>query len=260
MLVGARGMVARAAQLAAAGLMLTGVGEARAVEVRVLTAGAMKSVVLEMVPDFERRTGHKVVVANDTAGGLKKRIVGGEPVDVAIVTSPIVDELIAEGKLAKGSGINLAKVGIGVAVKAGAPLPEIRTLESLKHALIAAKSVAYIDPKSGGSSGIYFDGLLERLGIAGDVRPKARLKAGGQVAELVASGEADLAVHQISEIVPVKGVTLVGPLPQEVQNYTTYTAGLGAAALDATAARALIETLASPSALPVLKSRGMEKP
>jgi molybdate transport system substrate-binding protein len=260
MLVRAKGFVAWGAQVTVAGLIFTGVGEARAVEVRVLTAGAMKSVVLEMIPDFEKRTGHKVLVANDTAGGLKKRIVGGEPVDVAIVTSPIVDELIAEGKLAKGSRINLAKVGIGVAVKAGAPLPEIRTVESLKHALVSAKSVAYIDPKSGGSSGIYFDGLLERLGIAGDIRPKARLKAGGQVAELVASGEADLAVHQISEIVPVTGVTLVGPLPQELQNYTTYAAGLGAAAVDATAARALIETLASPSALPVLKSRGMEQP
>ena len=260
MLVRARALVARAQRLAAAGLMLAMLGEACAVEVRVLTAGAMKSVVLEMVPDFEKRTGHKVLVANDTAGALKDRIGGGEAVDVAIITSRIVDELIAEGKLAQGSRINLAKVGIGVAVKAGAPLPDIATVESLKHALVAAKAVAYIDPKSGGSSGIYFDGLLERLGIAGDVRPKARLKAGGNVAELVASGEADLAVHQISEIVPVRGVTLVGPLPQEVQNYTMYTAGLGVAALDATAARALIETLAGPSALPVLKSRGMEKP
>src|SRR5215831_2294968 len=218
MLVRARALVAWAQRLAAAGLMLAVLGEACAVEVRVLTAGAMKSVVLEMVPDFEKRTGHKVLVANDTAGALKDRIGGGEAVDVAIITSRIVDELIAEGKLAQGSRINLAKVGI------------------------------------------YFDGLLERLGIAGDVRPKARLKAGGNVAELVASGEADLAVHQISEIVPVKGVTLVGALPEEVQNYTTYTAGIGAAAIDATAARALIETLASPSALPVLKSRGMEKP
>jgi len=260
MLVRARGLVAWAGRLAAAGLMLTGLGEARAADVRVLTAGAMEPVVLEMVPAFEKLTGHKVLVANDTAGRLKTRIGGGEVVDVAIITSRIVDELIGEGKLAEGSRVNLAKVGIGVAVRAGAPLPDIATVESLKHALVTAKSVAYIDPKSGGSSGIYFDGLLERLGIAGDVRPKARLKAGGHVAELVASGEADLAVHQISEIVPVKGVTFVGPLPQEVQNYTTYTAGLGAAALDATAARALIETLASPSALPVLKSRGMEKP
>ena len=259
MLVHARDLV-WARWLAASGLMLTVLGEARAVEVRVLTAGAMKSVVLEMIPDFEKRTGHKVLLANDTAGGLKKRIGGGEAVDVAIITSRVVDELIADGKLAKGSRINLAKVGIGVAVKAGAPLPDIATVESLKHTLVAAKAVAYIDPKSGGSSGIYFDRLLERLGIAGDVRPKARLKPGGYVAELVASGEADLAVHQISEIVPVTGVTLVGPLPPEVQNYTTYTAGLGVAALDATAARALIDTLAGPSALPVLKSRGMEKP
>ena len=110
----------------------------------------------------------------------------------------------------------MAKVGIGVAVKEGAPLPDIKTVEAFKRTLLAAKSVAYIDPKAGGSSGIYFDGLLARLGIADEVRPKAKLKQGGHVADLVASGEAELGVHQISEILPVKGVVLVGPLPAEV--------------------------------------------
>ena len=113
--------------------------------------------------------------------------------------------------------------------------------------LLAAKSVAYIDPKAGGSSGIYFDKLLDRLGIGDQIRPKAKLKQGGYVAEMVASGEAEVAIHQISEIVPVKGAVLVGPLPAEVQNFTTYSAGLGAAAKDAAAAKALIQFIAGPA-------------
>ena len=114
---------------------------------------------------------------------------------------------------------------MGVAVKEGAARPDIGTVEAFKRALIAAKSVAYIDPKAGGSSGIYFDKLLDRLGIGNEVRAKAKLKQGGYVAELVVSGEAEIALHQISEIVPVKGAVLVGPLPAEVQNTTVYAAG-----------------------------------
>ena len=147
-----------------------------------------------------------------------------------------------------------------MAVKAGAPLPDIKTVDAFKRTLLSATSVAYIDPKSGGSSGIYFDGLLERLGIADAIRAKAKLKAGGYVAELVASGEAELAVHQISEIVPVKGAVLVGPLPAEIQNTTTYTAGVSAAAKDGAAAKALIDHLAGPAAAPVLQMKGMDKP
>jgi molybdate transport system substrate-binding protein len=145
-------------------------------------------------------------------------------------------------------------------VKDGAALPDIKTVDAFKRTLIEAKSVAYIDPKSGGSSGIYFDGLLDRLGIGDAVRPKSRLKQGGYVAELVASGEAEIAVHQISEIVPVKGVTLVGPLPAEIQNTTVYTAGISTAAKDPAAARALIDHLAGPAAAAVLKTKGMERP
>jgi molybdate transport system substrate-binding protein len=233
---------------------------AHAAEVKVLTAGAMKAVVLAMIPEFEKRTGHKLTVDNDTAGGLAKRIGGGEAFDVAVITPRVVDDLMTQGKIVTGTRIALAKVGMGVAIKEGAPKPDISTVEAFKKALVAAKAVAYIDPKAGGSSGIYFDKLIDQLGIAADVRPKAKLKAGGYVAELVAKGEADLAVHQISEIVPVKGVTLVGPLPKEVQNITIYAGGLSAAARDAAAAKEFLAHLASAGAAPVLKERGMEKP
>jgi molybdate transport system substrate-binding protein len=151
-------------------------------------------------------------------------------------------------------------VGIGVAVKEGAAAPDISTVDAFKRMLATAKSVAYIDPNSGGSSGIYFDKLLDRLGVGDQVRPKAKLKWGGYVAELVASGEAEIGVHQISEIVSVKGVVLVGPLPAEIQNATVYSAGIGAGAKDVPAAKALIEFLAGPASAAILRAKGMERP
>ena len=229
-----------------------------AADVKVLTAGAFKQVVLALVPDFEKQTGNKVIVDNDPAGGLQKRIESGEAFDVAIITPTIVDGLAASGKIVPNSRVNLATVSIGVVVKEGAPKPDIGTVEAFKNALLAAKSVAYIDPASGGSSGIYVDKLLERLGIADQVRPKAKLKKGGYVADLIVSGEAELGVHQISEIVPVKGAVLVGPLPKEIQNTTTYTAGLSAAAQNKDAAQALIKTFSGPAAASVFKAKGME--
>lgn len=233
---------------------------ASAAEIKVLTAGAMRGVLVALVPQFEKDTGHKVSFDNATAGALAKRIADGEAFDVAIITPKVIDGLIENGKIAAGSRLDVAKVGIGVAVKEGAPLPDIKTVEAFKRTLLAARSVAYIDPKAGGSSGIYFDGLLDRLGIAGEIRPKAKLKQGGYVADLVASGEAEVAVHQISEIVPVKGVVLVGPLPAEIQNFTTYSVAIGARARDAAAARALVQHLTSPAIAPVLQARGMERP
>jgi molybdate transport system substrate-binding protein len=149
---------------------------------------------------------------------------------------------------------------MGVAVKDGAKVPDISTVAAFKAALTSAASVAYTDPKSGATSGTYFDGLLDKLGIAGEVRPKAKLLAGGYVAELVAKGEAELAVHQISEIVPVKGVRLVGPLPAEIQLTTVYSGGIAAAPKELAAAIALLTYLAGPAAEPALKAQGMEKP
>jgi molybdate transport system substrate-binding protein len=233
-------------------------GMASAAEVKVLTAGAFKQVVLALVPDLEKQTGNKVVVDSDTAGGLKKRIESGEAFDVAVITPAIVDDLAGAGKIAPGSRVNLATVGVGVVVKEGAPKPDVSTVEAFKSALLAAKSVAYIDPASGGSSGIYIDKLLERLGIADQVRPKAKLKKGGYVAELIVSGEAELGLHQISEIVVVKGAALVGPLPKEIQNTTTYAAGLSASSQNKDAAQALIKMFSGPAAATVLKSKGME--
>src|SRR5215467_6772322 len=217
----------RVALVVAVGLF-TQTSFASAGEVKILTAGAFKQVVLALVPDFEKATGNKVVVDNDTAGGLKKRIEGGEPFDVAVITPAVIDQLASAGKIAAGSRVNLASVGIGVVVKEGAPKPDVSTVDAFKRALLAAKSVAYIDPASGGSSGIYVAGLIDKLGIADAIKPKTKLKQGGYVADLIASGEAELGLHQISEILPAKGVTLVGPLPAEIQNYTTYAAAVGA--------------------------------
>ena len=227
-------------------------------EIKVLTAGAFKQVLLALLPDFERTSGHKVTVENDTVGALTKRIEGGEVFDLAVLTPKAVDDLTKGGKFAAGSRANLARVGVGVVVKDGTPKPDISSVAAFKQALLAAKSVAYIDPAAGGSSGIYVAGLLDKLGVAADVKPKAKLIPGGAVAEHVAKGEAELGIHQISEILPVKGVTLVGPLPAEIQNYTVYAAGIGAHAKEADAAKALLKTLTSPAAAEVLKSKGME--
>ena len=244
--------------MTAAALSLAGLPQAGAVEIKVLTAGAYRQVVDALVPDFEKQTGHKVTVDNGTTGQLKKRIEGGEAFDVLVITPAVVDEMIAGGKLAAGSHVNLASVGVGVMVKEGAPKPDVSSVDAFKKALLAAKTVAYIDPASGGSSGIYIDKLLEKLGIADQIRPKAKLKNGGHVADLIVSGEAELGLHQISEIVPVQGAALVGPLPKEIQNTTTYAAGLSAAPKDKAAAEALIKAFSGAAAAAVLKSKGME--
>jgi molybdate transport system substrate-binding protein len=179
---------------------------------------------------------------------------------VVVVTPAALDNLAKKGKVADGTNAVLARVGVGVMVKDGAPRPDVSTVDAFKKAVLAAKTVAYIDPASGGSSGIYVDRLLQKLGIAEEVKPKARLKKGGHVSDFVVSGEAELGIHQISEIVTVKGVTLVGPLPADIQNYTTYAGGVAAAARDSEAAKALIRFLAGGAAAPVLKSRGMDMP
>lgn len=233
---------------------------AQAAEVKILTAGAMKAVVLELVPAFEKETGHKAVVDNDTAGGLGRRIQGGEAFDLAVITPGVISDLATKGKIVGDTRVNVARVGVGIVVKEGAPLPDVSNVDAFKRTLLAAKTIAYIDPASGGSSGIYLTGLFDRLGIAADIKPKAKLKQGGYVADLIASGEAELGLHQISEILPVKGVKLVGPLPAEIQNYTTYAAAVGADAKQPDAARALIRLLAGSAAESVLKARGMERP
>ena len=243
---------------AIAGAALVWAGAATAADIKVLTAGAFKQVVIAMAPEFEKETGHKLVIDNDTVGALVKRIEGGEAFDVTFLAPGAVDDWIQKGKVLAGSRTNIARVGVGVMVKEGAPKPDIGTVDAFKQAVLAAKSVAYIDPASGGSSGIYVAKLLGQLGVAEQVKPKAKLKDGGYVAELIANGTAELGIHQISEIIPVKGVTLDGPLPKEIQSYTTYAGGVGAAAKDADGAKALVKFLTGPRTGELLKAKGME--
>ena len=238
--------------------ILANTAVAGAAELKVLHGGAFTQLMAAVVPDFEKQTGHKVKTKRDTVGALSKLIEAGEQFDLAVLTPEVIDGFAAKGKIAAGSRANLVQVGVGVVVKAGAPRPDIATVDTFKQALLAAKSVAYIDPAAGGSSGIYVSRLLEKLGVAAAIKPKAVLIHGGAVAEHVARGEAELGIHQISEILPVAGITLVGPLPKDIQNYTIYSAGVGASARDAEAARALIKALTSPAALAVAKTKGME--
>jgi molybdate transport system substrate-binding protein len=191
-------------------------------------------------------------------GQLTQRVDGGETFDVLVLSPKGIKDYIEKGKIVAGSNANLAKVGVGVMVKEGAPKPDVSSVEAFKQALLKAKSVGYIDPASGGSSGIYVAGLLDKLGIAPQIKPKAKLQKGGHVSDLVKAGTAEIGIHQMSEIVGQSGVTLVGPLPAEIQNYTTYAVGLSTAAKNADIAKAFIKVLTGPAAAAVLKAKGME--
>jgi len=232
---------------------------AQAAEIKVASGGAFKQVLSALAAQYQKETGNTLAVTYQTVGQHLALIRDGkEDFDVAILTPEAIDNLAKEGKVVAGSRVELAKTGIGVVVKAGAPLPDIATVEAFKRTLLAAKSVAFIDPKAGGSSGIYVAELLERLGIAKEINAKAVLVHGGAVADHIADGEAEIGIHQISEILPVAGTTLVGPLPAEIQNYTVYAAAVSTAAKDAATAHELVKFLAGPHALPIIKAKGME--
>jgi molybdate transport system substrate-binding protein len=170
-----------------------------------------------------------------------------------------LSELARAGKIDAASVKNVAKVAIGVAVKSGAAQPPIATVEEFKQAVLQAKKVAYIDPASGGSSGIYLDGLFKRLGISEEVKSKAVLVPGGYAAERVANGEADLAIHQVSEIMPVKGVVLVGLLPAEIQNFTTYGFGISTESKNQALAKKFVGSIAGAGGADMIRSKGMER-
>jgi molybdate transport system substrate-binding protein len=232
---------------------------AKAADMRVISGGAFKQVLNDLLAAYEKESGNKADVTYRTVGQHLKLIASGEEkFDVAVLTPEAIESLAKEGKVVSGSRADLAKTGIGVVVKAGTALPDISTVEAFKRTLLAAKSVAYIDPAAGGSSGIYVGKLLERLGIAKEVNAKAVLVQGGEVAAHVVDGEAEIGIHQISEILAVKGAVLVGPLPPAIQNFTVYSAGVGAAAQDGAAATALVKFLSGPHAVPIIKSKGME--
>jgi len=232
---------------------------AKANEIRVVSGGAFRQALTPLATQYEKESGNKVAITYRTVGQHLALIRGGqEEFDVAILTPEAIDTLTRDGKIVPGSRTDLAKTGVGVVVKSGSPLPDISTDDAFRKTLLAAKSVAFIDPKAGGSSGIYVERLLVQLGIADQVNAKAVLVHGGAVADHIADGEAEIGIHQISEILPVAGTTLVGPLPADIQNFTVYAAGVGTAARDAGVASALVKFLSGPDARPVIKAKGME--
>lgn len=233
---------------------------ASAAQLTVLSTGAFKQVAAALVPLYEARSGNRIVLENDTAGGLAKRIEAGASFDLVILTPDLIKELVARGKVVPDSVVDLARVGIGVVVPDGAALPDISSVAHFRQALLDARSVAYIDPASGGSSGIYLAQLFRQWGIASQIDGKVLKVQGGSVAEHIARGEATLGLHQISEILPVKGVTLVGPLPAEIQNYTVYTAAISSTSVERDAARAYLRLLTGPEAMQVLKEKGLAGP
>ena len=222
---------------------------------RVLSSNGVRAVVEALVPDLEATIGRKVDIEFSTAASLKERIANGESFDVAILTPALIDELVAERKIVAASRQNFARAGVGVGVRAGAPKPDVSTLDGLKRTLLAAKSVTFT---ADGQSRVTIDRAFERLGIAADMRAKTLLKGPGEPPHTVAAGEAEVVLTLVSEILPVPGVQLVGPLPPEVQSYVSFTAGRSASARDAAGADALLRYLASPKALAELGAHGME--
>jgi molybdate transport system substrate-binding protein len=234
------------------------VGAAAAAEIKVLSAGALRPVLPGLAELFQRETGQVVMLAFGTAGAVRQKTAAGEPADVVIATDIGIDELVRQGHVAAGTRTDIARVGMGVAIRQGTPLPDISSTEAFRQALLAARSIVYNDPAIGATSGIHFAGVLERLGIAEAVKDKTVLWPGGYAAEAVATGRADLCVHQISEILPVKGVTLVGPLPRDLQKITTYSAGVLARGAMPDAARAFIAFLARPAFKPTFAEAGLD--
>jgi len=235
-------------------LLLVWAGAARAVEIKVWSTVAVKAVVEELGPQFERKTGHTLAVTFGVANTMRRQIEAGEPFDVAIMTAPVADALIKAGLIVPTTRADLARGGIGIAVRRGTPKPDISSVDALKRSLLAADSIAY---SKEGWSGLYFAGLIERFGMTEVMQPKIRYGA-ANVGEMVAAGEAQMGVQLINELMAVPGLELVGPLPAEVQNYVILTAGVGAQARDPAAAAAFVRFISAPGAAPVIRSKGLE--
>jgi molybdate transport system substrate-binding protein len=233
-------------------------GAASAAELKVFGSRVTKMMIGELGPPFEQATGHKLTVVTDVAAVMKRRIEAGEPFDLAVLVNFQTDDLIKSGKLLADTRADIMKAGIGVAVKRGAQKPDISTVEAFKQTLLAARSISYADPAKGGLSGVVAGKAIERLGIAEQMKAKTKLVPGAESPDLVAKGEVELGIAQASEIVPVAGTQLVGPLPGELGSMTLFTGGVGAETQSAAAAKALIDFLSGPEAAPHFKSKGFQ--
>jgi molybdate transport system substrate-binding protein len=246
------------ARALAAALLLVASGSPLADEIKLLSAGAVRAALQELAPAFERATHHTVAITYGTAGSLQAQLAEGAKADLVVLPAEGIAEAEARGWVRAGTRRDLAHVGIGVAVRKGAPLPDIASPEALKRALLAASAVAYVDPTRG-TSGRYIDSVvLPALGIATEVRAKARLQREGSAAEFLRRGEADIAMQQMSELLAEDGVTVVGPLPASLQKISTYSAAITTDAVAATPARELIEFLSAPESRAVFRAKGMD--
>ena len=233
------------------------IGRVDAAQITVLSSNGVREGVSELIPQFEKATGHRVLVTWDGSLNIRKRIVSGEVVDLVLLPAADVDALIASGGLAQGSRVDLARSIIGVAVRSGVAKPDISTAESLRRALLAARSIII----SSGPSGVHLIDLFEKQGILGTLRPKLTQLASGQpVGAALARGEGDLGFQQVSELLHVKGITYIGPLPADVQKVTVFSGGIPKTSRDVAVTREFLTFLRSPRNATVLKQAGLEQP
>jgi molybdate transport system substrate-binding protein len=233
-----------------------GVPQVTAAEVKLFSAIAVRAVINEIMPDFEKKSGHKVSVKFEVNPVVKKQIEAGETFDVVLVNPEFVDELTKLGKVAQGSGESFGRIGMGVGIKAGAPKPDLSSVAAFKASLLAAKSVAYAGE---GSSGIYFVGLLEKLGIGTAMKDKLKPVGGGLTGQLVAKGDYELGVVPVTTILAAPGAELAGYFPSELQSYIDFGVGLSAATKEVDASKALLAFLRSAEIDAILKKRGVDR-
>jgi molybdate transport system substrate-binding protein len=246
------------AMLAAAALAMAAAvpASSHAAEIKLVCSNGYHAVIDVLGPQYERATGHKLVVSYGLAAALGKEIEGGAPFDIAILAPPQIDSLVKLGKIVADTRTVLAKSGMGVMVRTGAPKPDVSTVDAFKKTLVQAKSIAF---PPGGQSGMYLVGLIDRLGLKEALKDKLKPIASGPLTgETVAKGEAEIGITPIGELLSVKGVTLVGPLPAEVQNYIVQVAGVSANAAQGAAARDFLKFLADPEHYPLIIEKGME--
>lgn len=241
-------------------LLLLSATDLSAAEIKAMFPAAMKSVMTELVPQFEKNSGHKIDIEYGTVGTIITRLKRGDAIDVAVVTDKQLPDLTKRGLISAEGQAVVARVGLGVFVRKGEAKPEIDSVDDFKSTLLASKSIVYGDPKLGDSSGVATEAILQRLGIATEMKPKAKLVAAGAKGETVAEGEADIGFDQMSNIVINPKIESLGSLPSTLQNYTNYAGGLVAAGKEREGAKAFIAFLTSPKAQTVMKSKGFEGP
>jgi molybdate transport system substrate-binding protein len=243
-------------------LLLVAAEIAPAATIKILAGSAIEPAMVELLPKFEQSSGHRVAFDfNGTIGGMTDRIQNGEAADVVIVSGPHIDMLEKRGRVVSGTRIDVAKVGVGVFVRKGAPKPDISSVEAFRRAMLAARSIGWNDPAAGAPVSLYMVSLFERLGIAGDMRPKTVVfKQRSERFEAIARGDVEIGFNQISEILAAAGIDLVGPLPDPIQNYTLLAGGIVATGREPEAARALLRFIASPDARAVWTAKGFEAP